>query len=151
MSNVHALLFEGFAAHKLVMRSSHRWDHGTPYSPLPQHFHFSFLSIFVNSRRQNRYPTAVPSLAWIRPALRQLVQRSARVSVATEWDYWYSRSVLTTNNRNSCTDLPLQNALQVSLLHRSRAAADDIFIHVPFIDTLFLQICGCGVSHLGGQ
>jgi hypothetical protein len=45
MSNVHALLFEGFAAHKLVMRSSHRWDHGTPYPPLPQHFHFSFLLI----------------------------------------------------------------------------------------------------------
>jgi len=69
MSNVHALLFEGFAKHKLVMRSSHRWDHSTPY------------------------PRALPSMAWIRPALRQLVQTTAHISVATEWDYWYSRSV----------------------------------------------------------
>jgi hypothetical protein len=73
ISNVHALLFEGFAKHKLVMRSSHRWDHSTPY------------------------PNALPSMAWIRPALRRLVQTTAHISVATEWDYWYSRSVQTTN------------------------------------------------------
>ncbi len=68
MSNVHALLFEGFAKHKLVMRSSHRWDHSTPY------------------------PAVVPSLAWIRPALRKLVQSTPHISVATEWDYWYVAS-----------------------------------------------------------
>jgi hypothetical protein len=69
MSNVHALLFEGFAKHKLVMRSSHRWDHSTPY------------------------PNAVPSSSWIRKDLRRLVQTTACISVATEWDYWYSRFV----------------------------------------------------------
>jgi hypothetical protein len=72
MPNVHGLLFESFAKKKIVMRSSHRWDHGTPY--------------------YSAYPFD-DSLDWIRPALRQLVQTIAHVSVATEWDYWYSRSV----------------------------------------------------------
>jgi hypothetical protein len=72
MPNVHGLLFESFAKNKIVMRSSHRWDHGTPY--------------------YSAYPFD-DSLDWIRPALRQLVQSTAYISVATEWDYWYSRSV----------------------------------------------------------
>ena len=87
MSNVHGLLFEGFAKHKLVMRSSHRWDHCTPY------------------------PAVVPSLAWIRPALRKLVQNTPHISVATEWDYWYSRSVL----HAPC--LPVHTCLSPLIVH----------------------------------
>jgi hypothetical protein len=82
MPNVHALLFEEFAKHKLVMRSSHRWDHGTPY------------------------PLAHPAelgLDWIRPALRAAVRSAAYISVATEWDYWYSRSA-PVEARASCHD-----------------------------------------------
>jgi hypothetical protein len=64
MSNVHALFFEAFAQHKLVMRSSHRWDHSTPY------------------------PLVSPASSWARVSLRRLVASSARIGVATEWDYW---------------------------------------------------------------
>jgi hypothetical protein len=70
MPNVHGLLFESFAKHKVVMRSSHRWEHGTPYG--------------------SAYPSD-SSLGWIRPALRRAVQSTDHISVATEWDYWYSR------------------------------------------------------------
>ena len=64
MSYVHALFFEAFAQHKLVMRSSHRWDHSTPY------------------------PLVSPASSWARVSLRRLVASSARIGVATEWDYW---------------------------------------------------------------
>jgi hypothetical protein len=133
MPNVHGLLFEGFAKHKLVMRSSHRWDHGTPY--------------------YSAYPFD-DSLDWIRPALRKVVQSIARVSVATEWDYWYSRCVQHLNNRQrfvldrfAClvhfwfcfTCCPFL-ASQVPLLRRSREAAVEHAVHLFIFSCIFVQI-----------